>query len=481
MSGLLKIETAIPSRGLASLMDLDQAILDAIPMGVYACNADGLIMRVNARATQLWGRTPRLLDPTQLFCGTFRLNSLDGQIIPPDQTPMARAVLHGESARGVEAIVVNPDNTRWVVRVDVEPLRDASGVVIGAINCFQDVTKEYAISRRLQRQQKTFELAMIASQMGTWRYTLADNICVYDKNAQELYGLTEARFLHDEAGVAAKFHPEDLQEMWAGVARALDSNGDGRYGVEYRAKQRDGSWRWLTTWGIVEFEGDGSNRKVVAIAGASRDITERKKAEELQRVLLDELSHRVKNSLAIVQSIAAQTLRGATDIDAARKTLDSRIIALAQAHELLTSHNWTGAHLSDVVARAMQPFETQRIEIAGTPMFISARHALALSMALHELATNAAKYGALSGAQGNLDVRWKIENDCLYLNWREANGPPVKPPLRRGFGTHLLEAGIFSDLGGHAMLAYHEAGLQCAITVPLSVAHAAPVPQAISA
>jgi PAS domain S-box-containing protein len=135
---------------------------------------------------------------------------------------------------------------------------------------------------------------MMASKMGTWRYTLADNICVYDENAQRLYGLTEARFLHSEEGVKSKFHPADLELMWSRVSKALDSQGDGRYEAEYRVKQPDGSWRWLSAWGFVEFEGDGSERKPVAIAGASRDLTERKQAEELQQLLLNELKHRVK-------------------------------------------------------------------------------------------------------------------------------------------------------------------------------------------
>ena len=197
---------------------------------------------------------------------------------------------------------------------------------------------------------------MIASDMGTWRYTLADNICVYDENAQRLYGLTEARFLHDEEGVKAKFHPDDLELMWSRVAKALDPEGDGRYDVEYRVKQLDGSWRWLSAWGLVEFEGEGPERKPVAIAGASRDLTELKQAEELQRLLLNELNHRIKNTLATIQAITAQTLRAARDLPSAREALDRRIRSLAQVHDLLTVRAWTGANLTDVVARALDAF-----------------------------------------------------------------------------------------------------------------------------
>ncbi|HEY7959001.1 MAG TPA: PAS domain-containing protein, partial [Sphingomicrobium sp.] len=157
-----------------------------------------------------------------------------------------------------------------------------------------------------EHQKRIFDLVMNASQMGTWRYTIADNICVYDENAQRLYGLTEARFLHDEEGVKSKFHADDMDLMWSRVSKALDPAGDGRYDVEYRVKQLDGSWRWLSAWGLVEFEGDGPDRKAVAIVGASRDLTDRKQAEQLQRLLLDELGHRIKNMLARVQAVADQ-------------------------------------------------------------------------------------------------------------------------------------------------------------------------------
>src|ERR1700704_2487872 len=228
--------------------------------------------------------------------------------------------------------------------------------VIDVTTSVEDATYTDELRQAFERQKRTFDLAMTASQMGTWRYTLADNICVYDKNAQRLYGLTEPRFLHDEAGVKSKFHPDDLELMWSRVAKALDPRSDGRYDVEYRVKQPDGSWRWLSAWGLVEFEGDGPERPPVAIVGASRDLTETKRAEELQRLLLNELNHRVKNTLATVQSLVVQTLRGTSDLGAARTAINSRIVSLAGAHDLLTSRSWAAADVNDVVARAIAPF-----------------------------------------------------------------------------------------------------------------------------
>jgi len=464
---VMNLEVPLQTRLPASFLELDQAILDALPIGVYACDVDGQILRVNRRAVELWGRSPRLLDAAQRFTGSFRVESLDGDVIPPHETPMARAVLSGESFDGTEVVVHNPDGKRWIARVNVAPLRDPGGAVVGAINCFQDVTREHEMRLAFERQQRTFDHAMIASRMGTWRYTLADNICVYDENAQQLYGLTQARFRHDAEGVKAKFHPDDMERMWARVAKALDPAGDGRYEVEYRVKQPDGSWRWLSAWGLVEFEGRGANRKPVAIAGASRDLTDLKRAEELQRLLVDELNHRVRNTMATMQAIVVQTLRGAADLPSARTAVSARIVSLAGAHDLLTARSWSGADVAEVVKRAMAPFAAGRVALDGPSLDLSPKQALALSLALHELATNAAKYGALSRPEGRVELRWQAQDGQLALDWRETGGPRVAAPSRRGFGSRMLENGLFSDLDGQIRLDFAPDGVRCSITAAL--------------
>jgi signal transduction histidine kinase len=159
----------------------------------------------------------------------------------------------------------------------------------------------------LARQRRTLDLAMEAAEMGAWRYTVADNICLYDERATRLYGLTDGRFLHDEENVKRVFHPDDLAPMWAAVSVACDPLGDGRYDVEYRARQPDGGWRWLSAWGIVEFEGEGAARKPVAIAGGSRDITSIKTVQgELQRInatLERRVAEEVQQRLAVEEAL----------------------------------------------------------------------------------------------------------------------------------------------------------------------------------
>lgn len=372
-----------------------------------------------------------------------------------------------DELKGVAHLEVMDHHDLAVPSADRPKPRLQRGVGVDGNSFVQGGSAEHELRQVLERQKRLFDLAMVASDMGTWRYTLADNICVYDQNAQQLYGLTEGRFLHNEEGVKAKFHPDDLDLMWARVAKALDPKGDGRYEVEYRVRQLDGGWRWLSAWGVVEFDGDGPNRKPVAIVGASRDLTKQKQAEELQRLLLSELNHRVKNTLATVQAITAQTLRGARDLPSAKEALDRRIRSLAQAHDLLTVRAWTGANFVDVVMRSLDAFAPSQVELSGGDIDISPKHALSLSLVLHELATNAAKYGALSCPEGRVRVRWGLQEGMLRLDWEECGGPPVVPPGKKGFGSRLLEELVGRDLNGDTKLTYDVSGVRCSISAAL--------------
>jgi two-component sensor histidine kinase len=458
---------------LDQLVQLDQVVLDALPIGLYVCDAEGRIVRANRRAEELWGRRAASLDSAQRFCGCFRVETLTGVFIPPNATPMAQAIRHGATFKNVEARVENPDGRRWIASVTIEPLYGDNGRIAGAINCFQDVTRDYEQRELMMRRQKSFDLAMTASKMGTWRYTMADNICIYDENAQRLYGLTEGRFLHDADGAKQKFHADDMELMWSRVGKACDPKGDGLYDVEYRVKQLDGSWRWLSAWGYVEFEGEGETRKPVAITGASRDISELVNAAEAQKVLINELNHRVKNTLATVQSIAMQTQRSTPGAFSER--FEARLMALSRAHDLLTRRQWTGVELQELLDQALSPFAGDgnlAVAMAGGDHMLSARAALALGMVVHELATNAAKYGALSTPTGHVDLRWTSEEknntDWLSLLWVERGGPVVEEPSRRGFGSRLIERSIGKDLGGEAELRFLPSGLQCRMSFPLT-------------
>jgi PAS domain S-box-containing protein len=215
---------------------------------------------------------------------------------------------------------------------------------------------------------------------------------------------------------------------------------------------------------------------------AQREIAERREAEKHRELLINELNHRVKNTLATVQSIAAQTLRTSALEAEVRNRLDARLIALSDAHNLLTEHNWAGATLDEVVERALRPHRSERevrFYIEGPEVQLSPKTALAFAMALHELATNAIKYGALSTDVGHVTLRWQVDQKNgeprLQMVWEERGGPTVTPPSRKGFGTRLIERGLTAELGGSVQLTYPASGVVCTIDAPLPpAAHRAP-------
>lgn len=197
------------------------------------------------------------------------------------------------------------------------------------------------------------------------------------------------------------------------------------------------------------------------------DITDRVLAERQQRLLLDELNHRVKNSLATVQAIADQTLRSTSDVATFREAFESRLMALSATHDLLTAANWSGADLAEVLQVEFRPYESNQYRMEGPAVALSPAEALALGLLFHELATNAVKYGALSAGPGCVTVEWRVEDGDLLLTWQERDGPQVSPPTRRGFGSRLIERSLQGQLGGEAHLEFLPHGLICRIRLPL--------------
>src|SRR5690606_19140712 len=236
--------------------------------------------------------------------------------------------------------------------------------------------------------------------------------------------------------------------------------------IEYRVRLPDGGVRWLLDKGATVADEHG---RPVFLTGACTDITERKRAEERQRVLLAELSHRAKNTLATGQSIATQTALSAESTAAFRRSFTGRLRALAGLHSLLTRSNWDGVAIDELVREALRPYASdggENADIEGPPVTLSAKAAQTVSMMLHELATNAAKYGALSNPAGRISVRWSLADangQELTLAWAETGGPPVRAPERRGCGSGLIEHQVAYELGGEVRLEFPEEGVRCTI------------------
>jgi two-component sensor histidine kinase len=213
------------------------------------------------------------------------------------------------------------------------------------------------------------------------------------------------------------------------------------------------------------------------VLGAVVDISERKRAEHQRELLLAELNHRVKNTLAVVQGIAHQTFRRTDAPPEARRAFEGRLAALAAAHNLLTQANWEQASLQRLAAETLQTpaVDQQRLMLEGPRVHLQPKQALAIAMALHELCTNAVKYGALSNETGSIAFEWRQADgpDCrLTMVWREQGGPPVSPPARRGFGSRIIEKALAQDLNGDVTMEFRPEGLVCTIEAPLPVATA---------
>jgi two-component sensor histidine kinase len=254
-------------------------------------------------------------------------------------------------------------------------------------------------------------------------------------------------------------HPDDRPATLEAWSRCVATGEP--YDIEHRVEMRDGRYRWARSRAFPRRDEAGAIRLWY---GSTEDIHDKKVAGEHQRLLINELNHRVKNSLATVQAIAFQTLKGDTPLAEARSRFEARLMALSRAHNLLTEQNWEGAALERVVRDSVEHFAGDcRFRISGPSFWLAPRSALALALALHELGTNAAKYGALSAEGGVIDIAWHEADGILRLNWKESGGPAVAAPSRRGFGSRLIEQGLGGDLGGEARIAFEPDGLRCTI------------------
>lgn len=264
-------------------------------------------------------------------------------------------------------------------------------------------------------------------------------------------------------------HAADAEAL-AKIQAEFEGKSDGGVEINYRRKDGSEFWAGLLISPVRDEAGD-----IVQYFASFVDLTKHKDEEAQSKMLIDELNHRVKNTLSTVQSIVWQALRTASDPEAIRSSIESRLFALSRSHDLLTRENWHSAGLRDVIHDAMEPFvvadgREARLVITGENIRFPPKAALALGIAFNELATNAVKYGAFSNSAGSVFIDWNLEHtpegSRLVLKWQEKGGPPVKPPSRKGFGSQVLERGLAHEMEGVVQLAYLPGGLVCTINIP---------------
>jgi two-component sensor histidine kinase len=343
----------------------------------------------------------------------------------------------------------------------LEPVIDDEGQVIGLFFEGFDVTEQVRAQSAAEESERRLSAAVTIARLGAFEWDMVTGRATMDDRAREIFGFDPTEELKVD-DVVRRIDAQDMVRLHA-ETEAHKAARQMRREFEYRIHLPDGAARNIAAVSDMVVDANGRTTRIV---GVLDDVTEQRAAERRQRMLINELNHRVKNTLATVQSIAAQTLRSAPDLCAARDSFEARLVALATAHDLLTLQNWHGARLADVAATAMAPFETaqrSRISRSGPAVWLTAQRALALSLALHELATNAAKYGALSTPEGRVTIRWRLAGRALTLTWTEDGGPPVEPPTRVGFGTRLLHRGLAHELHGDVVVTFDPGGVRCEI------------------
>lgn len=316
-------------------------------------------------------------------------------------------------------------------------------------------------AERLRESERSRSIALAAGQMGSWDWEVVTGECVWDDGQYRIFGVDPAvKPTYDD--VRKLIQEGDLNRFEAHV---FHHRGNQTFQTEMRVNRTDGEVRWCICAAALTLAREGN---VARVSMVTIDITDRKLAEEHQLLLAREVDHRARNALAVVQAIVRLTREGSQQ--AYVQAVEGRIHALAQAHTLLSEARWQGADVARLIAEELAPYrngDQRRVRVEGASVVLAPEKAQNLALALHELATNSAKYGALSSAAGRLEVKWEGKDGMLTLRWQESNGPPVKQPATQGFGTKIMNASIKHQMGGNVAFEWNAPGLRCIIQIPI--------------
>ncbi|HEX2560931.1 PAS domain S-box protein [Phenylobacterium sp.] len=464
ISGQRQAEVALRRSEAAS-----RAMLHSALDSIVTIAADSRIVEWNPAAERTFGYTRE-----EALGQDMATLIIPPELREPHRKGMERFVRMGRGpmvGRRVEVDAVRRSGDRLPIELAISPieidgeihftayLRDISG----------RIATEAALRESEERLLATYEHAFVGiaevDEYGRFLRTNEQFSAITGYDRDELSNMT----------IWDVTHPEDTMDERGVFARQMAGEIP-VYSREKRYVQKSGAIVWVELSASVVRNAEGAPLYGVRVV---RDITERRRWQDRQQLLMNELNHRVKNTLATVQSIAAQTQRSAADPRAAHGAFVDRLLALSSAHDVLTRQQWRGADLREIVDAAIRPFSgdnEERFQICGPAIWLAPQAAVALALALHELATNAVKYGALSAPAGSVSVTWlatpAAADERLHLEWREENGPAVTPPTRTGFGSRLLEQGLAGELGGEVGLDYRPKGLVCTVRAPLHGASA---------
>ena len=451
-------------------------LLEHIPEGITIVGGSDMRVIANSKKAVEWISRPEqdLNVQPDAYVETYGLWFPDGVTRPSvQQMPLYRAIRFGESVSEEYFALKRPDSSQIIIEVSVNPVRSSNGAIIGAVSCWRDVTQRMAIDKIVADNERRLSMALTVAGMAIVDFDLRRSVVSSWENVKAVLGVDI------EAGVPVQSAMQQLLTIVQVSDRAKLEDHQrqalthgGSFSGEFRVQRTGDSIAWIEFKGEVIVDELG---KPARLLGTYVDISSRKQAEGHLRLVMREMSHRAKNLLTIISAIATQTARHNTSTKDFLEAFSQRIQGLGASHDLLVKSDWTGAVLQELVQSQLAPFggvDGKRISVSGPPVFLKTEIMQSLGLALHELATNATKYGALSVPDGAIAIVWSIADENqekrFHMSWREQNGPRVKPLSRKGFGHVIIESSLARVVNGEVKLEFAKTGIVWTIDTLLS-------------
>ncbi len=429
-----------------------KAIFDQTAGGIVQMDVSGCFSFVNDRYGEIVGYTKDELRGMGVQA-----------LIHPDDLDRSLEALAGMLRTGqsfeIEKRYRRKDGSTVWVHSSVNPIHDRSGAIVQAVATVFDITQR----KQAEEHAKSLAAIIASSDDAIISSDLDMTIRSWNEGAMRLYGYSAKEILGQSINVLV---PEGRKREAEDIMRQI-TRGERVETHETRRRRKDGTIIEVSLTVSPVFDEQG---RIIGASKIARDITAQKEAERLTHVLMGELQHRIKNVLATVQAVARQTFSRGGAKPGQIDTFVARLAALGRAHDLLTVSSWQDAELSAVVRETLSPYASARLSVEGPGLRLPPRSAVAMALALHELATNAAKYGALSVPNGQVAIQWTVDGAApsrFDLLWRERGGPPVSLPSEKGFGSKLITSLLAAELGGSVNVDYGTEGLECRVSAPL--------------
>ena len=443
-----------------------QLALDAAKLGVWSVDLKTARFECDGRNSLIhgysFGSIPPTIHAARAYVHSEDIANLDEAFVA------SRRIgdnIRAEYRLAPDACAAAYSEERWVA-IEGAYVCTSNGERERLLGVSRDITDLKRAQRALAERNLQLALAGKAALVGSYSYDVNTDAMQVSEGYAAVHGLVEGTNVTTRSEWYARVHPEDADRVEECRRQAFGERR-GEYGIEYRVIRGEREVRWIESRSFILYRDDGCPQRVV---GVDIDITERKQAQEHRDILNAELDHRAKNLLATVGAIITQTQNANSSMPDFVSALDKRIASLARVHELLSCNRWQGVSLKEIVRREFAPYAADNIVIRGPSVTLTAEAVQPLAMVLHELTTNAAKYGAFSNRSGRVLLRWrwlqKGTHDRLAIVWREMGGPAVVSPSRSGYGTSIVRELIPFELGGEVDLIFAADGLRCRMEIP---------------